>query len=66
MITQALSDELDMMLDSSGHEEYLTKKMLDAVEQSGRKFVFIIDNRDAVIREAENDEEARIIYLSLS
>ena len=65
MIVEALSDELDrfgMALDS---DLELKEKMLAAIEISGKKFIFIIDEWDAVIREAKNDIDAQKAYLNL-
>lgn len=39
--------------------------MISCVEKTGREFVFIIDEWDALIREAKNDSEAQKKYLNL-
>lgn len=39
--------------------------LLQYVNRTGRKFVFIIDEWDAVIREAKNDNTAQAAYLNL-
>ena len=65
MIVQTLSDELDMMLDPSMHGKDLTVKMEAVVKRSGRKFIFIIDEWDAPVREAANDEDAQKAYIAL-
>ena len=43
----------------------LTDCILRCVESSGRKFVFIIDEWDALIREAKNDTDTQKRYLDL-
>ncbi len=65
MIIKALPDELDGILDSSMQEKDLLSKLEAAVEKNGKKFIFIIDEWDAVIREAKKDQEAQEAYLSL-
>ena len=65
MIEKALSSELDEM-DSSLKGKSFKEKMISLVERDGgRKFVFIIDEWDAIIREARNDENAQKAYLDL-
>ena len=39
--------------------------LMQLVEMSGRKIVFVIDEWDAVIREATKDETAQTSYLNL-
>ena len=43
----------------------LAADMVYCVETTGRKFVFIIDEWDALIREAKNDAETQKRYLNL-
>ncbi|MCM1188818.1 MAG: AAA family ATPase [bacterium] len=43
----------------------LTDAMVGCVEKTGREFVFILDEWDALIREAKEDEAAQKKYLSL-
>jgi len=42
-----------------------TEDLIHCVEETGRKFVFIIDEWDALIREAKNDAEIPSAYLNL-
>lgn len=43
----------------------LTESLVRCVEKTGKKFVFVIDEWDALIREAKNDAEAQKRYLNL-
>lgn len=65
LIMKVLSDELDLMLDSSFRNKGILVKMGEVVERTGKKFVFIIDEWDAVIREAKNDYDAQKAFLNL-
>ncbi len=66
MIVRALSDELDFLQMSSRTDCELKEKLIEIAEQpGGRKFIFIIDEWDAVIREAKDDPEAQKAYLDL-
>jgi len=42
-----------------------TDDLIHCVEETGRKFIFIIDEWDALIREAKNDAEIQSAYLNL-
>ena len=66
MIVRALSEELDALNMSTRHDRELKEK-LTAISESpgGKKFVFIIDEWDAVIREAKNDAAAQEAFLGL-
>ena len=65
-IVSAVWDELIIMDAELSHEKNLESCMLRYVEKDGnRPFVFIIDEWDAVIREAKDDEEAQKRYLNL-
>ena len=64
LIIKAISDELDVMLEPSFREKELALKMLRAVEITGRKFVFIIDEWDDLIRQGKDDSKAQRAYLS--
>lgn len=46
-------------------QKKLTRCMTDYVRLSGKMFVFIIDEWDAIIREAKNDNETQGAYLDL-
>lgn len=61
-IRRALSAELDTLLDSPPLRDIdLEEKMLRVVEQTGRKFVFIIDEWDSVIRAAGSDTDPLMV-----
>ena len=66
MIVKALSDELDA-LNMTAEPDKELKEKLTAVSESlnGRKFVFIIDEWDAVIREAKYEPMAQKAFLDL-
>ena len=66
MIVKALSDELDALNMSTQPDKELKEK-LTAVSESpdGKKFIFIIDEWDAVIREAKDDSIAQEAFLGL-
>ena len=66
MIVTAIHDEL-MQLDASLTPcKSLNDELKKYMEQpGGRQFIFIIDEWDAMIREAKNDPEAQEAYLSL-
>ena len=66
MIVSALSKELDALNMSESSETELKAKLTAVTEQpGGRKFIFIIDEWDAVIREAKDDPTAQKAYLDL-
>lgn len=63
MIADAVYKELiDCFPELNGKS--LTDAMIGCVEKSGREFVFIIDEWDALIREAKNDRAAQKKYLN--
>lgn len=64
MIVKALSDELDALNMSLQPEKELKEKLVD-VSKNGKKFIFIIDEWDAIIREAKNDSLAQEAFLGL-
>ena len=69
MIVDALQKELVEMYSYLTQDMSLTECLLRCVEgtkdEPGRKFVFIIDEWDAMIREAKDDPEAQKTYLDL-
>ncbi len=66
MIVRALSDELDALNMSSAPQKELKEKLTAISEsQGGKKFIFIIDEWDAVIREAKDDPIAQEAFLGL-
>lgn len=65
-IVSALRRELDSIAPDLPPGTDLETAMIHCVEkQNGRKFIFIIDEWDALIREAKDDEEAQKRYLNL-
>lgn len=60
-IVDAIQDELPN--ESKG--KTLNDKLISFVEETGRQIVFIIDEWDAMIREAKNDDKAQEAYLNL-
>lgn len=65
MIVDALQKELIEQYKDLRTDMSLTDCILRCVENSGRKFVFIIDEWDALIREAKNDTDTQKKYLDL-
>ncbi len=69
MIVNALQKELVEMYSYLTPDMSLTECLIRCVEgtenEPSRKFIFIIDEWDALIREAKNDSEAQKIYLDL-
>lgn len=64
-IVDAVHGELQNMFPELAVGESFTEDMIQCVEKTGRKFIFIIDEWDALIREAQNDKEAQMAYLGL-
>ncbi len=68
-VPSMIEDALNADLESNGFEgrkdESLRDKLMRVVQSSGKMFVFIIDEWDAVIREAKDDREAQELYLDL-
>ena len=64
-IEDAVHRELKKMFSGLGDGESFTADLIHCVERTGRKFVFIIDEWDALIREAKNDAEVQLAYFSL-
>ncbi len=65
VIVNDIHKELKNMVPELAVGESLTEDLLHCVEETGRKFVFIIDEWDALIREAKNDAEVQSAYLNL-
>ena len=59
-----LADVCKIYPDITGESD-LTESLVRCVEKTGKKFVFVIDEWDALIREAKNDAEAQKRYLNL-
>ncbi|MCI8528194.1 MAG: AAA family ATPase [Lachnospiraceae bacterium] len=64
-IVDAVHRELKNMRPELDIRESFMENLLRCVEETGRKFVFIIDEWDALIREAKNDAEIQSVYLNL-
>ena len=65
MIVAALQKELIEQYKYLRTDMSLTEFLLRCVKDSDRKFVFIIDEWDALIREAKNDTDTQKKYLDL-
>ena len=66
MIVKAISDEMDALNMTDGTDKELKAKLTAASESvGGKKFIFIIDEWDAVIREAKDDSAAQKAFLDL-
>ena len=64
-IVDAVHKELKNLYPELAPGETLMEDMIRCVEGTGRKFIFIIDEWDALIREAKGDAETQSTYLSL-
>ena len=64
-ITDAIQKELTTDFPVLNDQEKLTTCVLDYVKMTKMKFIFIIDEWDAVIREAGNDPDTQKAYLDL-
>ena len=64
-IVDAVHRELKGMTSELGNGGSFTEDLIHCVEETGRKFVFIIDEWDALIREAKNSAEIQSAYLGL-
>ena len=64
-ITESLRKDLCSLFPYLNPDAPLTDSMIRCVEHENRKFIFIIDEWDAVIREAQQDEIAQQAYLNL-
>lgn len=64
-IVTAVHRELKSLFPKAAVSESLTADLIHCVEETGRRFVFIIDEWDALIREAKNNEEIQMAYLNL-
>ncbi len=65
VIVNAVHKELKNMVPELAAGESFMEDLLHCVEETGRKFVFIIDEWDALIREAKNNAEIQSAYLNL-
>ncbi len=64
-IVESIYDELVEVYPELKNIKKLTKCMTEYVKLSKKKFVFIIDEWDAIIREAKNDTETQKVYFDL-
>ena len=64
-ITEDIHNELKNMFPDLIDGGSLTGDLIHCAEATGRKFVFIIDEWDALIREAKNQAEIQVTYLNL-
>ena len=64
-IVEAIHRELKDAFPKAALGESLMEDMIHCVEETGREFVFIIDEWDALIREAKGDTEIQSAYLNL-
>ena len=64
-ISAALQNEIRRVCPDINEAENLNDSLIRLVNDTGTKIVFIIDEWDAVIREAYEDEEAQERYLNL-
>ena len=65
MIVDKILDELRKMDPDISHAGNLTESLVLCTEKTKRKFVFIIDEWDALIREAKDNKSAQKRYLNL-
>lgn len=64
MILQAIQSELKADSEQLQPEASLSENLIAYVKKTGKKFVFIIDEWDAIIREAKNDPISQKRYFS--
>ena len=64
-IVNALHGELRKKYPDAPKEQGLTEDLIWCAEKTGRKFVFIIDEWDALIREAKDDDDLQTAYLNM-
>lgn len=64
-ITDALKNEILEAVPELDPDLELTDSLLKYADISGKRFIFIIDEWDAIIREAKNDADTQNSYLNL-
>ncbi|MCI9144278.1 MAG: AAA family ATPase [Lachnospiraceae bacterium] len=64
-IVEAVHKELQSLFPGLDSGNSLMENLICCVEETGREFVFIIDEWDALIREAKGDPEIQSTYLNL-
>ncbi len=65
MISEKILADMREIYPEITGENDLTESLVRCVEKTGKKFVFVIDEWDALIREAKNDAETQKRYLNL-
>ena len=65
MIVDAIQAEIKQFYPGCAEGDNLTENLIRCVNQTDRRFVFIIDEWDALIREAKEDAAAQKRYLNL-
>ena len=65
IVSEAIRKELIEYCPDIKNQDDLAECFIECVKITGRRFIFIIDEWDAVIREAKNDEDTQKIYLNL-
>ena len=65
LLTDALRKELIKYRPDITETDKLANCFIECVELTGRKFIFIIDEWDAIIREAKNDPDTQMAYLTM-
>ncbi|MBQ8094331.1 MAG: AAA family ATPase [Clostridia bacterium] len=65
MIVEAIHRDLIELFDYLDKEQTLMECFLQCVETEGKQFVFIIDEWDAIFREAKEDTDTQEEYLNL-
>lgn len=64
-IVESVKKELTTIHNDLAKDEPLSNLLIECVKQTDRKFIFIIDEWDALIREAQNDPVTQSKYLNL-
>ena len=64
-LSEAIRKELIDYCPSIRNQDNLASCFIECVELTGREFIFIIDEWDAVIREAKDEPDTQRIYLKL-
>ena len=65
MIVDTIQTELGELYPECVYGNELTDNLIRCMDKTGRRFIFIIDEWDALIREAKNDAVAQKRYLNL-
>ncbi|MDO5132842.1 MAG: AAA family ATPase [Eubacteriales bacterium] len=64
-ISDALRREVEEILPEAAGRKSLNETLIELVNKTGRKIVFVLDEWDSIIRESGTDEEAQRRYLNL-